>query len=208
MCLEHYPQAQIDATWHRHKPVLQHDRLNWHQLDVCNEGGIRQLAQQFRQIDLLINTVGLLHDEHHGPEKSITRFEPDWLQRSMAINVTPSLMLARYSQPLLKTSERSCFVVISARVGSIEDNRLGGWISYRSSKAALNMAMKTLSIEWRRTVPNCCVTVLHPGTTNTALSQPFQRNVPEGKLFDPEKTAGLLLNVIAGLESQDSGRFL
>ncbi|WP_461535373.1 SDR family oxidoreductase [Spongorhabdus nitratireducens] len=206
-CLERYPHAQIVATWHRHKPVLACDNLQWYQVDVCSEQDIKQLAQQFQQLDLLINTVGLLHDEQHGPEKSIARFEASWLQRSMEVNVAPSLMLARYFQPLLKKSARSCFAVISARVGSIEDNRLGGWISYRSSKAALNMAMKTLSIEWQRAVPGCCVTVLHPGTTDTQLSQPFQRNVQEGQLFDPAKTAGLLLDVIAGLNPEDSGRF-
>jgi len=98
--------------------------------------------------------------------------------------------------------------VVSAKVGSIEDNRLGGWYSYRCSKAALNMAIKNISIEWRRRSPNVCVTSLHPGTTDTRLSAPFQRNVPDGKLFSCDHTAQCLVDVVSRLQLSDSGKFL
>jgi len=100
------------------------------------------------------------------------------------------------------------FATVSARVGSIEDNRLGGWFSYRASKAALNMCLKTLAIEWRRTLPNVAVAALHPGTTDTALSRPFQHNVPREQLFTPRQTANYLLNVLDGLEPAQSTQFL
>ena len=92
-------------------------------------------------------------------------------------------------------------------MGSIGDNRLGGWVSYRASKAALNMCMKTLSIEWRRTLPNVSVAVLHPGTTDTALSKPFQRNVPPGQLFSADRSVGDMLGVLDRLGQEDSGGF-
>jgi len=97
--------------------------------------------------------------------------------------------------------------VISAKVGSIQDNRLGGWYSYRASKAALNMAIKTISLEWQYKVPNCCVAALHPGTTDTQLSAPFQANVAIKKLFSADQTAALLIDVIDNLNSKNSGRF-
>ena len=108
----------------------------------------------------------------------------------------------------LKRSPAGVFAAISAKVGSIEDNRLGGWYSYRCSKAALNMALKTLSIEWQRKCPAVCVVSLHPGTTDTALSKPFQSHVPAASLFSPEKTAGFLVDRLAALRAEDSGSFL
>jgi NAD(P)-dependent dehydrogenase (short-subunit alcohol dehydrogenase family) len=96
---------------------------------------------------------------------------------------------------------------VSARVGSIEDNHLGGWYSYRISKAALNMALKTLSIEWQHSHPRGCVAALHPGTNDTALSKPFQANVAAKDLFDPAYTASMLVALLTGLKPVDSGRF-
>ena len=108
---------------------------------------------------------------------------------------------------MLRRDTKSAYAAISARVGSIGDNRLGGWASYRASKSALNMLMRTFSIEQSRANPGSLVVTLHPGTTNTALSEPFQRNVPEGKLFTPEFVAERLLAVLDGLTSEDSGGF-
>ena len=107
----------------------------------------------------------------------------------------------------MRRDHKSAFAAISARVGSIGDNRLGGWASYRASKAALNMLIRTLSIEHARTHPGGVVVALHPGTTDTALSKPFQRNVPEGKLFSPAFTAEKLLHVTDALSSADTGGF-
>ncbi|EKO3738305.1 SDR family NAD(P)-dependent oxidoreductase, partial [Vibrio metschnikovii] len=120
----------------------------------------------------------------------------------------PTLLLAKYFSPLMKTSDAAKFVTISAKVGSISDNRLGGWYSYRASKAALNMLLKTLSIEWQRTIKRGVVLALHPGTTDTPLSKPFQANVPADKLLTPEQAAQYLVELIIQATLQQTGQFL
>ncbi len=197
----------VTATYHRNPSQFAHAKLQWQPLDVSDEAGIKGLFASLPPQDYLINAAGLLHATDAQPEKTITRFNPELYMRSMQINALPSLLLAKYARPLLKDSARSVFAVVSARVGSIEENRLGGWYSYRSSKAALNMALKTLSIEWQRSLPNCAVAALHPGTTDTALSEPFQANVAAEKLFSPAQTAEYLLTVIDKLQPANSGRF-
>lgn len=116
-------------------------------------------------------------------------------------------MLAKHFCHALKQSDSARFAVISAKVGSITDNRLGGWYSYRASKAALNMFLKTLSIEWQRNMKHCVVLSLHPGTTDTPLSQPFQQSVPKGKLFTPEYVSNCLLPIIANATPVQTGCF-
>ena len=116
-------------------------------------------------------------------------------------------------KPLLAKSERSndnpaVFATISARVGSISDNQLGGWYSYRMSKAALNMGMKNLSIEWGRSLKDVCVVVMQPGTVNTQLSAPFQGNVADGQLFSPAYSAECLLEVLSRMTAAQSGSFV
>lgn len=182
--------------------------IQWSALDVTDEAAVAAWLDETGQIDWLINCVGMLHTESSGPEKSITAFDPEHFAHSMKINCLPTLLLGKYARSALKSSPQGVFVTVSARVGSIADNRLGGWYSYRSSKAALNMALKCLAIEWARNTPNVRVCALHPGTTDTRLSKPFQKNVPEGKLFSAEKSAALLLEQIAQLHAYDSGRFI
>jgi len=114
-------------------------------------------------------------------------------------------MTAKYFVPLLRRDEKAVFAALSARVGSISDNRLGGWYAYRASKAALNMVLKTLAIEIGRRFKNQIIVGLHPGTVDTDLSKPFQGNVPEGKLFTAEFSAEKLLDVVDGLSAEDSG---
>ncbi len=106
----------------------------------------------------------------------------------------------------IRPGHKSVFAALSARVGSIADNRLGGWTSYRASKAALNMVLKTLSIEHARRFPDSAVIGLHPGTVDTRLSRPFQRNVAEGKLLSAAQSAGYLLDVIEQVTPEDTGR--
>ncbi len=182
--------------------------LRWSEFDASDELAVKSWVQGLGKIDWLINCVGMLHDQSHGPEKSIGTLDPEHFMRSMQVNTLPTLLLAKYALPALRHSPVAVFATISARVGSISDNRLGGWYSYRSSKAALNMSLKCLSIEWARTASNIRVVALHPGTTDTALSVPFQRNVPQGKLFPADKTARLLVEQIEGLHDQASGRFI
>ena len=117
-------------------------------------------------------------------------------------------MTARYFLPLLRRDKKSVFTALSARVGSISDNRIGGWYGYRASKAALNMILKTLSIEFGRRHKQAVILGLHPGTVDTTLSEPFQGNVPDGKLFTPEYSVEKLLAVIDKVDANDSGKLI
>ena len=182
--------------------------VRWHKLDASSDEAVRQWLADIGMADWIINCVGMLHDQTHEPEKAITAFSTDYFTKSMATNCLPTLLLGKYARDVLKDSEAGVFVTISARVGSISDNALGGWYSYRASKAALNMALKCLSIEWSRNAKQVRVAALHPGTTDSRLSKPFQANVPEGKLFSPSKTAGLLIEQITQLHEHPSGRFI
>ena len=116
------------------------------------------------------------------------------------------MLVAKHVTPLMPRTGRTVFAALSARVGSISDNRLGGWHGYRASKAALNMMMRNLAIEEKRRNDRSVVVTLHPGTVDTELSRPFQANVPDGRLFDPERAAMQLLDVIEGLKAADSGK--
>lgn len=129
----------------------------------------------------------------------------DKLARSFAINAIGPALVAKHILPLLPQDERAVFAAISARVGSIGDNRLGGWYGYRASKAALNQLIKTFSIELARRHSEAVCVGLHPGTVDTALSKPFQGSVPARQLFESDKAARQLLNVLDGLNPSDTG---
>ncbi|USD67324.1 SDR family oxidoreductase [Vibrio sp. SCSIO 43136] len=204
---QRFPQANVHATYRRHQPQWTSEWVIWHRLDVTDEHHIAQLSRALNQLDWLINCVGMLHTSECGPEKNIAAIDEDFFLQNIATNTLPSMLLAKHFSPLLKASSMAKFVTISAKVGSIEDNRLGGWYSYRMSKAALNMFLKTLAIEWQRTIKQGAVLALHPGTTNTALSKPFQSNVPTGSLFHPDKVADDLIGLIEGATPADSGAF-
>ncbi len=169
--------------------------------------GIKKIQTEVHQLHGVINCVGILHQEALQPEKSLRQINADHLIQYFQVNSISAILLAKHLLPLFRHDQRSIFATISAKIGSIGDNYLGGWYGYRASKAALNMLMRTVSIEYRRKVPNNIVVVLHPGTTDTRLSQPFQGNVPPEKLFSVERTVSQLMAVITQLESQDSGHF-
>lgn len=154
---------------------------------------------------LVVVATGLLHDAERGPEKALGDIDPDWMARSFAVNAIGPALLLKHFLPLLPPRDRAVFALLSARVGSIADNRLGGWHSYRASKAALNMIVKGAAIEAARTRPRAIVVGLHPGTVDTALSAPFRSNVRPGGLFAPDRAAVQLLDVIDGLKVPDSG---
>lgn len=155
--------------------------------------------------DLILITTGILHDDQAFPEKSLRNLTAENLQHLFQVNtVVPTLALKHFLPLQSRTGSTVC-AALSARVGSITDNRLGGWYSYRASKAALNMIIKTASIEQKRRNPESLVVGLHPGTVESPLSVPFQANVPEGKLFTPEFSAQSLLGVLEGLTSDQSG---
>ncbi|MEM6649989.1 MAG: SDR family NAD(P)-dependent oxidoreductase [Pseudomonadota bacterium] len=151
-------------------------------------------------------TIGTLHTEDYGPEKALRHFEMNNFLEVMRINAGLPTLIGKALLPLLKVKERSIFAALSARVGSISDNRLGGWHSYRASKAALNQLMRNISIELKTRNPHGVAVTLHPGTVDTNLSEPFQGNVPEGKLFTADYSAEKLLAVIDELSPEDSSK--
>ena len=179
-------------------------------IDIEDEASIAAAAGAARaqgsRYHLILVATGLLQDETMSPEKSWTALSADTLARAFRINATGPALVAKHFLPLLDDAAKSVFACLSARVGSIEDNALGGWHAYRASKAALNMMLRTLSIELARRNRAALCVGLHPGTVDTSLSKPFQGNVPDGKLFTPAFSAHKLLGVIDGLETRDSGR--
>lgn len=174
--------------------------------DLVDEATIEELARKFTDIrfDLILCATGALTVDGIGPEKSIKQISPEIMARQFAINAIGPALVLKHFTPLLSKSSRSAFAFLSARVGSIGDNRLGGWVSYRSSKAALNQIVRTASIEIARTHPLAAVVVIHPGTVNTPLSTPYSGNRIR---IETASAAQNILSVIDGLTSGKTGRF-
>jgi NAD(P)-dependent dehydrogenase (short-subunit alcohol dehydrogenase family) len=156
---------------------------------------------------LVMAATGLLHDRAVQPEKSMRALDADTLARAFAINTIGPALLAKHLIPKLPRAGKAVFAALSARVGSIEDNQIGGWYGYRASKAALNQMIRTLAIETRRARPEAIVVALHPGTVATGLSAPFRGSVGPDRLFTPDRAAAHLLAVIDRLTPEDSGGF-
>ncbi len=180
-------------------------------MDLRNDESVaaaaKAVSKQTDRIDLLINCAGVLHDDDIQPEKRLNDIDAAAVERVFRVNAIGTLVLAREFSRLLTMGQRSCFAALSARVGSIGDNRRGGWYSYRASKAALNMIVRNLAIEWAR-APNPVICVaLHPGTVATDLSRPFRRNDGPG-VFTADEAAANLLRTIDSLGPDDTGRFL
>lgn len=156
--------------------------------------------------DLVIAASGVLTlPDGAGPERSLRAMDGAAMARMFALNTIGPAMIAKAMLPLMPRGRRSVFAALSARVGSIGDNRLGGWHSYRASKAALNMLLKNFALEMARTHPQAVIAGLHPGTVETGLSAPFRKNLPDGQLTTPAESAAHLLAVLDGLTPDDSG---
>lgn len=178
-------------------------------LDLRDEASIAAAAAHVAKgpaPTLVFVATGILHDGEHGPEKALREFDPAWLAQVYAINAIGPALVAKHFLPIVPKTGRNVFAVLSARVGSIADNTMGGWAGYRASKAALNMLVRTIAIEERRRNDRAIVVALHPGTVDTALSKPFQGNVQPGRLFAPERAALQLLDVIEELKAPDTGK--
>ena len=189
---------------------LHSDRCTVLPLDVEEPRTIEECASSVRKshgkVDVLLNVAGLLHDENHMPERKLSEIERSWVLRSMSVNAVGPLLVAKSFAPMMdgKRDDSDTLICnLSARVGSIGDNRLGGWTSYRMSKAALNMATKNISIELKR--QHTTVVSMHPGTCKTDLSAPFQRNVAKGELFEREFAVEKMTNVLKGLNIENTG---
>jgi NAD(P)-dependent dehydrogenase (short-subunit alcohol dehydrogenase family) len=155
---------------------------------------------------VIVATGVLTLPDGTGPERTYKRLDPAIMAQVFALNTIGPALVAKHMLPLMPRGERFVFAALSARVGSISDNRLGGWHSYRASKAALNMLLRNFALEMARTHPLGVVAGLHPGTVDSALSQPFQSGLPEGQLTAPEAAAANLLGVLARLTPEQSGR--
>ncbi|WP_174279580.1 SDR family NAD(P)-dependent oxidoreductase [Sphingomonas bacterium] len=172
-------------------------------LDLSDEASIAAAAASLpAPPTLVIVATGLLDQ----PEKNMAQLDPARLARAFAVNAIGPALVAKHFLPRCPRDRPTVFAALSARVGSIGDNRLGGWHGYRASKAALNQLIRTLGIEQARRNPRAVVAALHPGTVDTGLSRPFQANVPADRLFTPDQSAAHLLAVIARLTPADSGR--
>ena len=182
-------------------------RHSEHKIDYQDLDSIETCAaalSQAGQFQLIINTIGVLHTSNWMPEKKLDDLNAEQLAELMKINaIGPALTISYFSK--LLDPQNSIMVTLSAKVGSIEDNRLGGWYSYRASKAALNMLIKTASIEWARTKPNTALIAMHPGTVNSRLSKPFRGE----QIGRPAHDAVLdMFRVIESLKKEDSGSFI
>ncbi|MGB0723661.1 MAG: SDR family NAD(P)-dependent oxidoreductase, partial [Gammaproteobacteria bacterium] len=155
--------------------------------------------------DWVLIATGWLHDGNHQPEKRLADLDPAHLARSYQLNAVGPMMLVQALESALPRRHAVRYGLLSARVGSISDNRMGGWHSYRASKAALNMLIRNCAIEWDRARLPRIIVGLQPGTTDTALSAPFQRHLPAGQLQTPEFTAKALIRVMRNLAPEDSG---
>jgi NAD(P)-dependent dehydrogenase (short-subunit alcohol dehydrogenase family) len=190
-------------------PAAEDERVVRARIDVTDEPSIAAAAEQARalgEVRLVIVASGLLHGDGVRPEKHWGELNAETLARVFAVNSIGPALVAKRFLPLLPRQGRSVFAAISARVGSIEDNRLGGWYAYRASKAALNMLLRNFAIELARRAPEAVCIGLHPGTVDTPLSKPFQGNVAPVKLFSPSVSATHLLRVIEKVDAADSGR--
>ncbi|MFC4292044.1 SDR family NAD(P)-dependent oxidoreductase [Sphingorhabdus arenilitoris] len=178
--------------------------------DLTDEASIAQAAAVLKgrslEPDMVIVASGVLHRGDRGPEKSLRELDVGWMTENYKINAIGPALVAKHFLPLMPRKQRGVFAALSARVGSISDNRLGGWHGYRASKAALNMLIRNLSIEWQRKTPEAIITALHPGTVQTPLSEPFGggHNAPDR--FTPDDSASRMLQVLNSLSAEQSGR--
>lgn len=205
---EHMPDATLHA-FSRHGTSIKAANVIDHRIDYQDEMSIAHaadLASQSGSLDFVFVATGLLHDGDVMPEKSLRDLSGDQFLRLFEANTILPALAAKHFVPKLNRDRRSVFAALSARVGSISDNRLGGWYAYRASKAALNMVLKNVAIETARRNKSAIIVGLHPGTVDSPLSQPFQSNVPDGKLFSPDYSAAKMLSVLDGLTPVDSGK--
>lgn len=174
--------------------------------DYQSEDSIAEAADSVFDLDAIVIATGFLHSEDIMPEKSIRDLAHEKFEKNFLINCIGPALVLKHFLPKLKRDEQTVCAALSARVGSISDNNLGGWTAYRASKVALNMVIKNVAIETGRRNKNAIIVGLHPGTVDTGLSEPFQSNVKDGKLFTPDYSAERLLGVIDGLTPADTGK--
>ena len=195
----------------RRPHAAHHSNVTRLTIDILDDDTLAEAGRQIAQdgaLDLLIVATGLLHrGTDIRPEKSLRQLDASVMAEVFAVNSIGPALVAKHVLPLLVRRQRAVGIFLSARVGSIADNRLGGWHSYRASKAALNALVRCFAIELGRSNPEAIVAALHPGTVDTPLSKPFQARVPGSSLFSADDSAARILGVIDQLLPTDSGGF-
>jgi len=205
--------AQAEAVGHVHAFSSQtakdaRGNVTRRQVDVLNDQAVAEAAQVVKEFQprLIVVSIGTLQDETVQPEKTWRHLDADSMRHVLEVNTIAPAIVLKHFLGLMPRKEKAVFAALSARVGSISDNNIGGWYSYRASKAALNMIVRTASIELARRWPDAACIGLHPGTVDTKLSQPFQSGVPSKKLFTPEYSTEKMLNVIDSVTPEQSGQ--
>jgi len=176
--------------------------------DLTDEDSIARAAEAMRDDPpewVIVATGVLTLADGTGPERTLKRLDASAMAEVLALNTIGPALIAKHILPLMPRERRFVFAALSARVGSISDNGLGGWHSYRASKAALNMLLKNFALEMARTHSEGVIAGLHPGTVDSALSEPFQSNLPDGQLTEPSEAAANLIEVLGNLTREDSG---
>jgi NAD(P)-dependent dehydrogenase (short-subunit alcohol dehydrogenase family) len=187
---------------------LNDERIIHINIDVTDEVSVKAAASKIgeNRLDKLIVATGILHTELFGPEKSIKDIKIENFVKIFSVNAFGPALIGKYFLPLMKKDKKSIAAFLSARVGSISENKLGGWYAYRASKSALNQIIKNFSIESKRTNPTGIIIGLQPGTVKSKLSEPFQKNVKKGKLLLPKDSVKSLIRVIESVMQNDSGK--
>ena len=211
--VEHYiKDSSVENIFTFSRNATDHvsEKVTSFEIDVESQDSIEKAAGQVKDhiIDRIIIASGILHTESFGPEKSIKDLNYETFAKVYSINTIGPALIGRYFIPLMNKNEKSVIAFLSARVGSISDNILGGWYSYRSSKTALNQIVKNFSIELKRTNKNAIALALQPGTVESKFSEPFKKNVSKNKLFTPDYSVELLSQVIEGSSANESGSLL
>ena len=168
--------------------------------------GAAKACAELGPLDFVIVANGILHTDDFMPERSLRELSAEKFHAVFQANTITPALIAKHFLPKLSREKRSVFAALSARVGSISDNRLGGWYAYRASKAALNMIIKNAAIEHSRRCKRSIIIGLHPGTVDSTLSKPFQKNVAESQLFTPQYSAQKLINVLEELTPEQTGK--
>ena len=183
------------------------DRLTHIQADISDEKSLEEAAKaiQEKYLDQIIVATGILHTPSFGPEKSIRDISTNKFVEVLTVNTIGPALVGKFFLPLLNNKSKSVMAFLSARVGSISDNKLGGWYSYRASKSALNQIIKNFSIEIKRTNSHAVIMGLQPGTVKSKLSEPFQKNVKEGSLISAEESVSKLVKVIEKSSNIENG---
>lgn len=200
------------ATWHKERGSNDQKLSLFSRktgFDITSDHTVSQMAKHIgppHPASLIINATGFLHNDEFQPEKSLRQLEKDALIHAFLINAVGPGLLMKHVARVMPRQHAWTFVTLSARVGSISDNELGGWYSYRTSKAAHNQLLKTASIEIRRTHPNAILVAMHPGTVATKLSEPFSKTGLDVR--QPSKAADDIMKVITNLKTTDHGTFI